>query len=116
MDCRVCDSLNLEMVVDLGKQPWCNNFLQKEEIGGEPYYPLRVLYCKDCHTAQLDFTVKKEIMFGDHTYLSGITKSLSDHFRHVAYEVDERFFQNQQEKSILDIGSNDGTQLNHFQK
>lgn len=116
MDCRVCDSLNLEMVVDLGKQPWCNNFLQKEEIGGEPYYPLRVLYCKDCHTAQLDFTVKKEIMFGDHTYLSGITKSLSDHFRHVAYEVDERFFQNQQEKSILDIGSNDGTQLKHFQK
>ena len=30
--------------------------------------------------AQLDFTVRKEVLFGDHTYLSGITRTLSDHF------------------------------------
>jgi 2-polyprenyl-3-methyl-5-hydroxy-6-metoxy-1,4-benzoquinol methylase len=114
MICRVCDSIDLEIVIDLGDQPWCNNFLKKNEIGKEPYYPLRVLYCHDCHTSQLDFTVKKEIMFGDHTYLSGITKSLSDHFRHVAHEVDQLFFQKVSEKSALDIGSNDGTQLKHF--
>ena len=116
MFCRVCDSKNLKMVVDLGEQPWCNNFLKQNETGKEPYYPLRLLYCCDCHTSQLDFTVKKEIMFGDHTYLSGITKSLSDHFRNIARQVDQRFFQNIGKKSILDIGSNDGTQLRHFQE
>lgn len=116
MLCRVCDSKNLELVVDLGEQPWCNNFLKKNETGKEPYYPLRLLYCSDCHTSQLDFTVKKEIMFGDHTYLSGITKSLSEHFLNIAREVDQRFFQNIGNKSILDIGSNDGTQLKHFQE
>ncbi len=115
MICRVCDSKALDMVIDLGEQPWCNNFLKKEEIGKEPFYPLRVLYCQDCHTSQLDFTVKKEIMFGDHTYLSGVTKSLSEHFRNVAAEVDSRFFAHQKTKSVLDIGSNDGTQLKHFQ-
>lgn len=115
MICRVCDSSNLEMVIDLGDQPWCNNFLSKNHIGKEPYYPLRVLYCNDCQTSQLDFTVKKEIMFGDHTYLSGITKSLSDHFLQVARQVDKDFFCNQKAKSVLDIGSNDGTQLKHFQ-
>jgi len=104
------------MVIDLGMQPWGNNFLKKEEIGREPYYPLRVLYCKKCHTVQLDYTVKKEIMFGNHTYLSGITKSLSKHFERVAIDVDESFFKNKKEKSVLDIGSNDGTQLKHFQK
>jgi len=31
-------------------------------------------------------------MFGDHTYLSGITKSLSAHFLNTAYEVDKKFF------------------------
>ena len=71
MKCRVCDSTNLELAVDLGQQPWCNNFLKPEEVGQEPFYPLRVVYCHNCKTAQLDFTVKKEIMFGDHTYLSG---------------------------------------------
>jgi 2-polyprenyl-3-methyl-5-hydroxy-6-metoxy-1,4-benzoquinol methylase len=60
--------------------------------------------------------VKKEIMFGDHTYLSGITRSLNEHFRQLALEVDSRFFQRQQHKSVLDIGSNDGTQLKHFKE
>ena len=116
MKCRICDSTNLELALDLGDQPWCNNFLSKEEVGKEDYYPLRLLYCMDCCTSQLDYTVKKEIMFGNHTYLSGITKSLSDHFLNVATKVDSQFFANQKEKSILDIGSNDGTQLIHFQK
>jgi SAM-dependent methyltransferase len=115
MICRVCDGQKLEPVVDLGEQPWCNHFLKKEEVGTEPLYPLRVVYCHDCQTAQLDYTVKKEVMFGDHTYLSGITKSLSDHFHGVAVEVDNRFFSDRTEKAVLDIGSNDGTFLKHFQ-
>ena len=57
----------------------------------------------------------KETMFGDHTYLSGVTRSLSEHFRKIAEEVDFRFFKNTEGKSVLDIGSNDGTQLKHFQ-
>jgi len=115
MICRVCDGKELVPVIDLGEQPWCNHFLTQDQIGKEPFYPLRVVYCQACSTAQLDYTVKKEIMFGDHTYLSGVTKSLSEHFRAVAEEVDQRFFQAKSDKSILDIGSNDGTQLKHFQ-
>jgi SAM-dependent methyltransferase len=115
MSCRICESNTLELVIDLGEQPWCNNFLKKEQVGHEPFYPLRVLFCHDCHTSQLDFTVKKEIMFGDHTYLSGVTRSLSEHFRNIAAEVDKLFFSEQSQKSVLDIGSNDGTQLKHFQ-
>jgi SAM-dependent methyltransferase len=114
MVCRVCDSNDLEPVLDLGEQPWCNHFLKREEIGTEPYYPLRVLYCRSCHTAQLDYTVRKEVMFGDHTYLSGVTKSLSEHFRNVATEVDQRFGAGKPHKAVLDIGSNDGTQLKHY--
>jgi len=113
-NCRVCDSTNLELALDLGYQPWCNNFLKEEEVGKERYYPLHVLYCHDCTTTQLDYTVPKEIMFCDHTYLSGVTRSLSEHFRAVAEEVDSRFFSGAEGKSVLDIGSNDGTQLKDF--
>ncbi len=112
--CRVCDSKNLEPAIDLGDQPWCNHFLKKEAVGKEPFYPLRVVYCHDCATPQLDTTVPKEVMFGDHTYLSGTTKSLSEHFKTVAEEVDSRYFSAAKSKSVLDIGSNDGTQLKHF--
>ncbi len=113
MICRVCDSSALELVLDLGEQPWCNHFLKPEEVGREPRYPLRLVHCQSCHTAQLDYTVKKEVMFGDHTYLSGVTQSLSQHFQSVAHEVNRRV--DGRHKSVLDIGSNDGTQLKHFQ-
>lgn len=115
MKCRVCDHQNLEMVLDLGDQPWCNDFIPKEAIGKEPYYPLRLIYCHGCSAAQLDYTVKKEVMFGDHTYLSGMTATLSNHFKRIAEETFEKFLQHSQNKAVLDIGSNDGTQLSHFQ-
>jgi SAM-dependent methyltransferase len=117
MICRVCDSTNLEPVIDLGQQPWANHFLRAEEIGTEPYYPLRVVFCHDCHTAQLDYTVPKEVMFADHTYLSGVTDTLSFHFETVANEVVSAYKDSGGERppSVLDIGSNDGTQLKHFQ-
>lgn len=116
MVCRVCDSKRLTPVVDLGQQPWCNHFLRREEIGKEPKYSLRLLYCEDCSTSQLDFTVPKEIMFGNHTYLSGITKSLSNHFKGIAEEVNSRFNTGKWKKppTVLDVGSNDGTQLQHY--
>ena len=115
MKCRVCDSNDLLPAIDLGLQPWCNNFLSRNQIGKEPFYPLRVVHCQKCHTAQLDYTVKKEVMFADHTYLSGVTRTLSDHFESIAIDVDAIYFHDLKKKSVLDIGSNDGTQLKHFQ-
>lgn len=115
MNCRVCDSTRLELVLDLGLHPWANHFLRADEVGREPVYPLRLVLCLDCATSQLDHTVKKEVMFGDHTYLSGVTRTLGEHFRGVAREVDERFFAGRQPKAALDLGSNDGTQLKHYQ-
>lgn len=115
MICRVCDANLLIPILDLGLQPWGNHFLTKDEVGHEPKYPLRVVYCETCSTPQLDYTVKKEIMFSDHTYLSGVTQSLSDHFRDVSQTVDATFFKGLNKKAVLDIGSNDGTQLKQYQ-
>ncbi len=116
MLCRVCDGGSFRLVVDLKEQPWGNHFLQKEEVGKEEKYPLRVIYCNQCSTVQLDYTVKKEVMFSDHTYLSGMTQTLRDHFDKEADKVDRRFFFNKQKKRVLDIGSNDGTQLLSYKK
>ncbi len=115
MHCRVCDSTDFSMAIDLGNQPWGNHFLRGDEIGKEPFYPLKVVYCNRCKTAQLDYTVKKEVMFSEHTYLSGVTKTLAAHFQKIAEQVDSRFFKYRKGKSVLDIGSNDGTQLKAYQ-
>jgi len=116
MHCRICGGQDFELVVDLKDQPLGHHFLKKQDIGKELFYPLRVVYCLKCQSAQLDCVVKKEVMYSHHTYLSGITKSLSDHFQSIASEVDRRFFSKKKKKAALDIGSNDGTQLIHYQK
>jgi len=112
--CRICGGSRLEPVIDLGVQPWANHFVRPEEAGTEPRYPLRVAHCGDCSLAQLDYTVPKEILFGHHTYLSGLTRTLTDHFAAVARDVDTRFMQGRTPRTILDIGSNDGAQLREY--
>ena len=114
-ECRVCASPILEPVIDLGSQPWCGNFLKEDAVGTEPLFSLRLVYCERCCTPQLDYTVPKEYMFSDHTYLSNITYTLSNHFKSVAQEVKQRFFRAQDTPSVLDIGSNDGLALKHYQ-
>lgn len=47
-------------------------------------------------------------MFGYHTYLSVVTKFLSDHFRMIAEDADTLFCRDAKSKSVVDIGSNDG--------
>jgi len=113
--CRSCGSNSLKLILDLGNQPWCNDFLTEDRIGKENKYPLRLNHCEHCGLLQLDHTVPKEIMFADHCYLSGVTQTLKDHFYDVALE-NVKQFNIQKDDLIVDIGGNDGTQLQQYQK
>ena len=115
MNCRSCSSTNIELILDLGMQPWCNDFLTEDRIGKENTYPLRLNFCGDCELLQLDYTVPKETMFGDHCYLSGMTKTLINHFYEVA-EENVKQFNMRPNDLVVDIGGNDGSQLLQYQK
>ena len=115
MNCRSCNSTELELILDLGEQPWCNDFLSADRVGKELKYPLRLNYCHVCELLQLDHTVPKETMFEDHCYLSGITQTLKNHFYEVAEENITQF-NIQPGDLVVDIGGNDGTQLIQYQK
>ena len=104
-----------EVVLDLGEQPWGNNFLTKDEVGKEPYYPLKLVYCNQSELLQLSYFVPKEVMFSDHTYLSGMTKSLQSHFYNTAKENLEDLNLSFDDV-VVDIGGNDGTQLLQYKK
>lgn len=115
MICRICNHDSFFEVIDLGKQPWGNDFLTPEQLGHENFYPLRVVKCEKCNLIQLDHTVSKETMFSDHTYLSGITKTLKNNFLAISQDIIASF-NIKEKKSILDIGSNDGTFLSVFKE
>ncbi len=114
--CRVCRGDNLEQFLDLGDQPHCNSLLLPEALARrEPFYPLRVWFCRDCTTVQIDHTVPKEVMFGEYLYVSGTTQTLRRHFQDSA----ERLVRQLGLKPgdlVVDIGSNDGTWLKSYGK
>ena len=113
MNCRSCSSTSLQLVIDLGYQPWGNDFQLIENHIFTEKYPLELYFCHNCTLTQLGFTVPKEIMFVSHSYLSGTTRTLRKHFEHVASEIINRF-KPSPSCLILDIGGNDGTFLEHF--
>ena len=115
MHCRSCGTEGLELILDLGNHAWCNHFLTKEEIGTEQTYPLRMVRCADCTLVQLDYTVPKETMFKNHTYVSGTTHTLGKHFYNLAKINIARYNLNHS-SLIVDIGGNDGTQLLQYKK
>jgi len=110
--CRICSSSKLEQFLDLGPQPWCNDFVVHEQVGLENLYPLDLYFCKDCTTVQVRQTVPKEVMYNEHLYLSGITRSMRKHFQ----QVSDKAVQLTGRGLVVDIGSNDGTLLSTYLK
>lgn len=115
MKCRSCSWENLRLILDLGLHGWCNNFITYEQLGSEPTYPLKLMLCPICGLMQIDYTVPKEVMFVNHTYVSGTTNTLRQHFREIAKENIEQFGL-QENDLVLDIGGNDGTQLIQYKE
>lgn len=113
--CRNCDSDKLETVIDLGMQPWGNDFQPVEYYQPAELYPLECDFCHDCNLLQLNYTVPKEKMFSNHTYVSGSTQTLRDHFANTAQRVIQYVARAPEDLTVLDIGSNDGTQLKCYQ-
>jgi len=114
-NCICCNSDKLKLILDLGEQPWCNNFLLREEIGKEEYYPLQLMKCEECQFIQLSYFVPKEKMFSKHDYLSGTTKTLAKHFKKIAENV-TNFIEVDKNDLIVDIGGNDGTNLLQYKE
>ncbi|MDB4847820.1 class I SAM-dependent methyltransferase [Candidatus Pseudothioglobus singularis] len=114
-ECRGCGGENLEMVLDLGIQPWGNHFQPTSEERDLPKYPLEFYICKSCWLGQIGYTVPKEVMFVNHGYVSGTTQSLRGHFKEIVNEIVTKI-DFMSDDYVLDIGGNDGTFLQEVKR
>lgn len=108
--CLACGSEHLTLALDLGNQPLANNL--KPEITTQDTYPLAVNLCQDCCHLQLTHTVDPKIIYSNYLYVSGTSKTLKDYSDWFAGYVVE--IMDLQTGNVLDIGCNDGTQLDYF--
>lgn len=110
----MCGSSQLTQFLSLGDQPLANRFITKEELHlPEPRYPLDIYFCEGCYLAQLIDVVDKEELFRNYIYFSSGMPKLSNHFKQYADDVRERFLA--LGDSVVELASNDGILLKHFQ-
>lgn len=104
--CGICSWSQLEMILDLGKQPLA------EAMGHGERYPLALLRCPNCSLVQLSYAVdQREVFREDHPYASGNTAALRQHFSTLALEW---LGELKLDDLVVDIGANDGTLLTYF--
>ena len=67
MKCKICNSLKIKEVIDLGKQPLANKYPKnKKDIKNEKKFNLKVFFCKSCRAGQIKKIVSRKILFEDY--------------------------------------------------
>lgn len=111
--CLACGSHNIHASLDLGMQPLANSYLQAA-TEHEDTYPLGVNLCADCFHLQLTTVVDPALIYKNYLYVSGTTNTLKEYSNWFAAYVNECCHGIYRSRRVLDIGCNDGTQLDSF--
>lgn len=112
-ECCACGSEDLKLALDLGEQPLANSYLASP-IEPETLFPLAANVCGECSHVQLSHAVHPDLMFKNYLYVSGTTDTLKKNMQWFTEFVEE--YTNRGFGNVLDIGCNDGTQLDFFKE
>ena len=115
--CQVCNSSNLNLILDLGHQPLCDSLLTEEMLNQpEIVYPLRMFWCEECSLVQLDYCVDGSIVYYiGYPYRTGITKELVEYLNGMSSSLISKY-NLKHDDLVVDLGSNDGTLLMGFKE
>jgi 2-polyprenyl-3-methyl-5-hydroxy-6-metoxy-1,4-benzoquinol methylase len=109
--CKICNNKKIHKVLDLTNQPPANS-LQKK-INKQKKYPLILMFCKKCLTAQLSLVLNPKILFKKYFWVTS-TSSTARKYSKFFYKKVSRYIKIK--SKIIEIASNDGTFLLQFIK
>lgn len=112
--CLACGGSDLCPALDLGSSPLANSYKDSANVADERY-PLAVNLCRDCFHLQLSHTVDPEIIYKNYMYATGTNRTIHQYCEWFAGFVRE-YNNYHSANTVLDIGCNDGTQLDYFAK
>jgi SAM-dependent methyltransferase len=113
--CRLCGAGLKHSLVDLGKSPLCETFLDAQQIDQmEPFFPLHVLICDGCWLAQLKEYVTPDGIFTVHyPYYSSYSTSWVAHAKAYCEMMVARRGLGPT-SFVVELACNDGYLLQHF--
>jgi 2-polyprenyl-3-methyl-5-hydroxy-6-metoxy-1,4-benzoquinol methylase len=118
-ECLACGSTDLIPTLNLGSSPLANNFREDKSTDNEPTYPLSINRCQDCDHLQLTHVVDPKLIYTHYLYVSGTSGTYLEYMKWYAKFVHETYTTYTTKMgpyTVLDIGCNDGSQLDAFKE
>ena len=113
--CQVCNSNNLDTVMDLGYQPLADDLRPLEQKNLKTiYYPLKINLCRKCIMLQTSSIIEDETLYPkSYHYTPGISKQIRENFESFAKKT-ASLYKLKSSDLVLDIGCADGSLLDEF--
>ena len=113
--CRLCDSLELDLALQLRAMPIADGFVPAElKDVPQEHFPLDLFLCRNCGHAQLLDVVDPEILYRNYIYTTSTSLGLDQHYLQYAADL-VAVAQPPPNGLVIELGSNDGTLLLCFQ-
>ncbi len=108
-NCKVCNSVKLHKVLDLGRMPSANELVLKKYLNSVKSYPLEYYWCEECtFFQQMELINRDELFGGFYTYQTGVNLPAVEHFKELALMVKENI---KNKDFAIVVASNDGTEI-----
>ena len=114
-NCDICKTKLSGKILSLGKQPLCDDLRRIGSSKKNKLYKIDLKLCKKCLTVNQLHKVDQEILFPKkYNYRAALTKDVQEGMQDFANKVNNLI--KKKNKTVLDIGCNDGSLLNFFKK
>jgi hypothetical protein len=116
--CQTCRDVEVREFLSLGEQPSVHFLADQEEAANERVWPLALGFCEQCSLVQVMESVSERILFAgdDYHHMAGLTAGYRKHLQGLADKLAELYDSAPAGRSVVEIGSNDGTLLDELAK
>jgi SAM-dependent methyltransferase len=108
--CLVCNSDNLDQILDFGLQPFADTFVPKDLLAEtEPIFPLKLDLCQECGHVQTQIATNPEDRYAkyEYSFISSSSALARSHWQQYALDI-TKCKPPIIDSFVLEIGSNDG--------
>jgi len=113
--CRVCSSLGVRLVLDLGMVPLANSFIDPADADrAEPTFALGIRFCPTCAIVQVPQTVDPEVLFRHYLYTPSASTTWREHCDELADWLRDEV--GDPTAFVVEPASNDGCLLRSIQR